>query len=119
MSGKNLVTDSLFIFDEHVKQLEEAGYKVARLDKPKATGEKKFEVTKSLEASTIGVIGAGNIGRKIVEISRAFGPARVLYFSRTQKGDIKADYSDLDSLLSESDVIFLAVPESVGLLLTK
>lgn len=37
MSNKILVTDSLFIFDEHVKQLEAAGYEVERLDKPQAT----------------------------------------------------------------------------------
>lgn len=37
MNKKILVTDSLFILDEHVKQLEDAGYEVERLDKPKAT----------------------------------------------------------------------------------
>lgn len=31
------MTDSLFIAPDHVLQLEEAGYEVERLDKPKAT----------------------------------------------------------------------------------
>jgi glyoxylate reductase len=37
MSNKILVTDSLFIHDEHVKRLEEAGFEVERLDKPNPT----------------------------------------------------------------------------------
>ncbi|MDB5160821.1 MAG: hypothetical protein JWO96_201 [Candidatus Saccharibacteria bacterium] len=35
--NKILVTDSLFIFDEHVKKIETAGYEVERLDKTQAT----------------------------------------------------------------------------------
>lgn len=34
MSKQILVTDTLFIFDEHVKQLEAAGYEVVRVEKP-------------------------------------------------------------------------------------
>lgn len=34
MNGKILVTDTLFIFDEHVKKLESAGYEVVRVQKP-------------------------------------------------------------------------------------
>src|ERR1700722_10472045 len=37
MTKKILVTDSLFIFDTHVKQLEAAGFGVERLDKPSAS----------------------------------------------------------------------------------
>ena len=37
--GKILVTDSLFVFDEHVKQLESAGYEVERLDKTRPTND--------------------------------------------------------------------------------
>lgn len=39
MSNKILVTDSLFIFYEHIKKLEDAGFTVERLDKIKATPE--------------------------------------------------------------------------------
>tara|TARA_R110000868_G_scaffold98905_1_gene272354 strand:- start:330 stop:1256 length:927 start_codon:yes stop_codon:yes gene_type:complete len=35
--GEVLITDSLFIFDEHVREIEENGYSVVRLDKPKAS----------------------------------------------------------------------------------
>lgn len=34
MKGQILVTDTLFIFDEHVKQLEAAGYEIVRVEKP-------------------------------------------------------------------------------------
>ncbi len=44
--GKILVTDSLFIFDEHVKQLEDAGYKVERLDKTDASENELIEALK-------------------------------------------------------------------------
>lgn len=37
MSNKILVTDSLFIFDEHIEQLGGAGYEIERLDKPEAS----------------------------------------------------------------------------------
>lgn len=35
MKGKILVTDALFITEEHVKQIEDAGYEVERLEKSK------------------------------------------------------------------------------------
>jgi len=209
MNGKILVTDSLFIFDEHVKQLEAAGYEVERLDKPQAseeelsnaikgkigyilggiekvtdkvidaadelkviaftgsdwqtiipgwkkatekgikianapganafavaefsvtlalamqrnifelgrTGNRKFQTAQTFKNSTIGVIGSGNIGSKIIKISKSFDPAKVLYFGRTKKDEIEAEFSELDRLLSQSDIIFVAVPGSAGLLL--
>lgn len=44
--GKILVTDTLFIFDEHVKKLEDAGYEVARLEKPNASEDELCEAIK-------------------------------------------------------------------------
>jgi len=209
MSGKILVTDSLFIFDEHVKKLEAAGYEVERLDKPKATeeelcaaikgkvgyilggiekvtnkvieaadelkaiaftgsdwqalitgwqaatakeiaiasapgansfavaefsvavalamqrnlfelgrtGDTKFETTGSIKSCTIGVIGSGHIGSKIIKFMQSFQPAGTLYFNRTKKGDIEAEYSNLDDLLTRSDIIFVAIPGSAGTIL--
>ena len=208
---KILVTDSLFIFDEHVKQIEAAGYEVERLDKPEATeeeliealkgksgyilggiekvtdkvlqstdqlkaiaftgadweffipgwktakqkgiaianspgansvavaefsmsvaltmqrtllelgrtGDKAFETTKSFQNSTIGVIGAGKIGSEIIAMARPFHPEEIVYYSRSQKKGLGAEYSELDDLLAKSDVIFVCVPESAGQLLNK
>ena len=46
MKGKILVTDSLFIFDEHVNKLEAAGFEVERLDKPEVTERELIEAIK-------------------------------------------------------------------------
>lgn len=54
MSNKILVTDSLFIFDEHVKQLEEAGYEVERLDRPQASEEELKTALKDKVAYVLG-----------------------------------------------------------------
>ena len=43
MKGKILVTDSLFIFPEHERQLIGAGYEVERLDTPTATEEELIQ----------------------------------------------------------------------------
>lgn len=205
MSKKILVTDSLFIFDEHIKKLKDAGYEVERLDTPKATeeelvealqgkmgyilggiervtdkviestdnlraiaftgsdyqefipgwrrakekgieifsapganasavsefaitvalmmernllelgrtGERTFQTTGSFKGATIGVIGSGHIGQKIIKTIQAFDPKEVQYFSRNKK-DVDADYAELNKLLSDSDIIFVAVPSSAG-----
>ena len=44
--GKILVTDSLFIFDEHIVSLEAAGYEVERLDLPNASEQEVCEAIK-------------------------------------------------------------------------
>lgn len=46
MSNTILVTDILFIFDEHIKQLEQAGFTIERLEKPDATEEEMCEAIK-------------------------------------------------------------------------
>ncbi len=68
MSNKILVTDSLFILDEHVKQLEAAGYAVERLDKPQATEDELRSAIKGkvgyilggIEKVTDAVIGSAD-----------------------------------------------------------
>jgi len=209
MSNKILVTDSLFIFDEHVKKLQDAGYEVERLDKPQATedelclavkgkigyilggiekitdkvidsadelkaivftgadwqgfipgwqkatekgikianapgansyavaefalavalsmqrnlyelgrtGDKTFQTTGSFKGNTIGVIGAGKIGSRIISFCKAFEPGKVIYYNRSKK-DVDADFAELDELIMTCDIIFAAVPKSAGKLLS-
>jgi phosphoglycerate dehydrogenase-like enzyme len=203
---KILVTDSLFIFDEHIKQLADAGYEVERLDTPIATsaqliealkgkvgyilgglemvtdevlssadslraiaftgadyqafipgwktakekgimiadapganayavaefalaaalsmqrnlyeigrtGETKFESTRSFQGATIGVVGAGNIGSKIISMVNTFSPKEVLYYNRSKKDNTNATYSSLADVCAKSDVLFVAIPDSAG-----
>lgn len=61
-----------------------------------------------LYGKTMGIIGLGRIGRRTGEIARALG-MNVIYHSHHQE-DKEFQYTDLDTLLSSSDVISLHCP---------
>ena len=63
-----------------------------------------------LSGKTIGIIGLGNIGRKVARIAEAFG-MKVCYFSTSGTGHCK-DYSclELDELLKVSDIVSIHAP---------
>lgn len=63
-----------------------------------------------LEGKTWGIIGLGNIGRRVAEIAKAFG-CRVIYYSASGKNNT-ADFekADFDTLLAESDILSLHCP---------
>lgn len=65
-----------------------------------------------LEGKTWGIIGMGNIGRRVAKIATAFG-CKVIFYSVTGKSTCK-DYPqvDFDTLLSESDFLSLHCPLS-------
>lgn len=56
MKGKILVTDTLFIFDEHVKQIEKAGYEVVRVEKPDMSEAELTEAVKDKVGYILGGI---------------------------------------------------------------
>lgn len=59
---------------------------------------------------TWGIIGLGNIGRRVADIAKAFG-ANVIYYSTTGKNNQKGyDRVDLDTLLTTSDIISVHAP---------
>lgn len=59
------------------------------------------------DGKTWGIIGYGNIGKKVADIARAFG-CRVIAYTRTPKTDVEC--VDLDRLLGESDIISVHCP---------
>ena len=60
-----------------------------------------------LYGKTWGIIGYGNIGKKVAEVARAFG-CRVLYNKNTPDGT--EECVDIDTLCAESDIISLHCP---------
>lgn len=64
--------------------------------------------TDELCGKTIGIIGYGSIGQKTAEIAKAFG-MKVQVFTRTKK-HTDINYTDLDTLLSTSDIISVHCP---------
>ena len=69
-----------------------------------------------LAGKTLGIIGYGRIGQAVARIARALG-MRVIAHSRTHNTDV--EYVDLETLLSQSDVISLhcpLFPETAGII---
>lgn len=62
-----------------------------------------------LHGKTVGIIGTGKIGRCFADICAGFG-MRILGFDPYQSEEFRGEYTKLDTLLSESDVISLHCP---------
>ena len=73
------------------------------------SANKVTPVFNELAGKTWGIIGLGNIGKKVASIANAFG-CRVIAFKRTP--DDAYDCVDLDTLCRESDIISIHVPLS-------
>ena len=58
-------------------------------------------------------MGTGAIGLRVARIAAAFG-CRVLAYSRTKKQVEGVEYVDLDTLLRESDIVSLHVPQTAA-----
>jgi phosphoglycerate dehydrogenase-like enzyme len=74
----------------------------------------RFSGTRTLNGTTIGIIGLGEIGREIALRATAFG-MKVLYFQRTQlspevEKELAASHRSLEALLGESDWIIPQLP---------
>ena len=62
-----------------------------------------------LDGKTLGIVGYGNIGKKVAEIARAFG-MKVLAYTRTPKEDENVQFCSFDTLLENSDYITVHCP---------
>ena len=93
--------EKLPVYDTYVKNGEYAKCPIFTCFEPFFT---------ELEGKTWGIIGLGNIGKKVAEIAKAFG-CRVIYYSASGK-NTNADYErvDFDTLLAETDILSLHCP---------
>lgn len=66
-----------------------------------------------LSGKTLGVIGAGHIGKKVIEMALCFG-MKILIFNRSEDEELrknpKVKYVDLNTLISSSDIVTLHLP---------
>lgn len=93
--------DKIGYYDEFVKSGEYSKSGMfTNLDRP----------FNDIEGKTWGIIGLGNIGKRVAKIAEAFG-AKVVYYSTSSKNN-NSDYKrvELDELLSESDIISIHSP---------
>ncbi len=68
----------------------------------------------SVNQKIVGIVGAGNIGRRVASLVQAFG-AQVLYYDvcrlpRQQEEEMGMAYAPLDDLLARSDILSLHLP---------
>lgn len=82
MKPKILVTDSMFIFEEHVKKLKAAGFEVERLDKLTATKEEMIEALKDKQGYICG--GLEKIGVDVIETAKNLKAISVLASGYTE-----------------------------------
>lgn len=70
--------------------------------------------TRELATQTVGIIGMGNIGRKVAKILKGFGCKTLYYDMRrldcTTENELNVVYKDLEELYSLSDIITLHCP---------
>lgn len=84
-------------------------------------GTKDGLIGTELYGKTLGVIGTGKIGSRVIKIALAFG-CKVIAYSRTVKPELEAlgvTFVSLEELMAESDIISVHVPqnkETIGMI---
>src|SRR5262245_10057220 len=99
-----------------VEQLAALGSAYIPFDRRHTPGANwgRFSGMRTLQGSTIGIIGLGEIGREIATRATAFGMT-VLYFQRSRlpKADedsLKVSFRPLERLLADSDIVIPQLP---------
>ncbi len=63
-----------------------------------------------LNTKTLGIVGYGNIGKRVAEIAKAFGMRVVIAKSNPDKDYEEKDRLSIEEVLKESDIVTLHVP---------
>lgn len=66
-------------------------------------------IGRQLRGCTVGIVGAGKIGARVMESLQGFG-CKVLYWNRTQKSGLPGTQAPFDVLCRESDILSLHLP---------
>jgi len=100
-----------------IEQLSAANFPYRPFDRRHVPGGNwgRIAGTRSLNGSTIGIIGLGEIGREIALRAAAFG-MEIWYFQRTrlppcEEEALRVSYRPLDALLAESDWVVPQLPD--------
>lgn len=67
-----------------------------------------------IKGKTVGIIGTGKIGTRVIELFKAFG-ANILAFNKSEKNQVKnlgAKYVGLEELLKNSDIVSIHLPQN-------
>ena len=73
-------------------------------------GTKEGFVGNLLRGKTVGIIGAGKIGRRVAYLCKVFGCRVIVYNRSIVKEDFIDEQVELDELLKESDIVSLHCP---------
>ena len=89
--------------------------KISYMDKKMHQGDKKGAnfATNQLSGKSVGLLGCGNIGKRVAKILLAFDCKVIAYDPQPDEAFAKKydiEYADIDTVLSESDVISLHLP---------
>lgn len=86
---------------------------IVPLDKNTREGKTKQGFSQNdLEGKTLGVVGTGAIGKRVIEIGKAFG-CNILAYNRTKKEELEklgVKYVSIEELMGESDIVSIHVP---------
>lgn len=77
-------------------------------------GEKKFGTTTSLKDLTVGIVGMGVIGKRVTSMLNGLGVKKILYYSPHQKNDVRAEYTTMEKVFTESDIVSLHASTAAG-----
>jgi len=75
--------------------------------------DSRYWPSRELHGKTVGIVGAGNVGRRVIELLRPFGVRVLVYDPYLEDAEAKrlaVTKVDLDHLLQESDVVSLHAP---------
>lgn len=86
-----------------LRQIPEADRQVRENGWPRLKG-------RLLKARTIGILGLGRIGSKVAGICSAFGARVIAYDPMVQSTESSVECTDLQTLLSQSDIVSLHIP---------